>query len=181
VQTEKEELTEEDVAEVDRRYQELVASGRLSEEKLRKAFDRLFPSPPVGPPIMHACSLDFPEVVSEAIDVLCGTCFVFAEEMTEDLDQVTCVHCLRMIAEAGEQRGQEGCGLAFEMGRAWKRPDDLASALQTWVDEMAVHLATGIHPPADATQARAVRLMELRIARHRALLAEVSVQEVSRG
>lgn len=36
-----------DVAEVDRRLEEALASGRLSEEGLREAFDRAFP--PHGP------------------------------------------------------------------------------------------------------------------------------------
>lgn len=37
------EMADADVAEVDRRFAELVASGRLSEEKLRATFDKRFP------------------------------------------------------------------------------------------------------------------------------------------
>lgn len=49
-----EEMTDADVAEVDRRYQEMVASGQLSEQKLKEAFDRRFPSrleQLTGPPV----------------------------------------------------------------------------------------------------------------------------------
>lgn len=39
-----------DVAEVDRRLEEALASGRLSEDGLREAFDRAFPPQVTGLP-----------------------------------------------------------------------------------------------------------------------------------
>lgn len=42
------EMTDADVAEMDRRFAGLVASGRLSEERLRAAFDKRFPPTPAA-------------------------------------------------------------------------------------------------------------------------------------
>lgn len=68
-------------------------------------------------PVVHACSLEFPEVVSESIDNLCGALGVMAEQLEGDLERINCPACLRMIAEAGERRCQEACGSALEAGR----------------------------------------------------------------
>lgn len=68
---------------------------------------------------IHACTLGWPEIESDAIDNLCGALGRVAEELTEDLGKVTCADCLRAIAEWGLLQGQILCGVAFALGQGW--------------------------------------------------------------
>jgi len=72
--------------------------------------------PPRPPPVLHATTLAFPEVESDAFDNLCGSLGLMAEELTDELAEVTCPDCLRAIAAWGQDQGQAACGLAFDFG-----------------------------------------------------------------
>ena len=51
-------------------------------------------------PRRHALSVTFPDVESENISHVCGELGVVAEELSDNLDQINCVDCLRGIAKA---------------------------------------------------------------------------------
>jgi hypothetical protein len=87
---------------------------------------------------MHACTLGWPEVPSDAMDNLCGRLGLFAEELTEDLAKVMCLDCLRAIAEWGQHQGQAACGLAFDYG-------DDTEAMLTRIHQLARVDLVGIH------------------------------------
>lgn len=66
---------------------------------------------------VHASALGWPEIESDASDNLCRALGRVAEELTEDLEKVTCPDCLRAIAEWGLLQGQVLCGVAFALGQ----------------------------------------------------------------
>lgn len=80
-------------------------------------------------PGIHACTLGWPEIPSDAVDNLCGALGRSAEHLTEDLGQVTCADCLRAIAEWGLHRAQVACGLALQLGRLQVERDVLRADL----------------------------------------------------
>lgn len=71
----------------------------------------------MSPPILHATTLAFPEVESDAFDNLCGSLGLMAEDLTDELGEVTCPDCLRAIAAWGQLHAQAACGLALAFGQ----------------------------------------------------------------
>lgn len=92
-------------------------------------------------PVVHACAVDFPEVESDAIDNLCGALGLMAEQLSGNLEEVTCPECLRAIARWGQAQGQATCGLALALGRQVASLDTDRDRLALAYGNMVAHAA----------------------------------------